>query len=209
MTSSTQGWGWRVTNVLGMGFVQQMQLAAVDAAGKAQGGVWGHSAGSQLCPACVSLWIFVSDGHRHPCSHPEENGLHEIVSPIDFLGGFSVLCHLQYLPRHPTRADDVSTCSSTPPPLILRAAVVFLQERSVTHCLHSLNAASDSRRCFGKQPMSTHCSSLYWTLSIWISQKNSCCAWSLPCWTSGSVGVQATLQQSGKFPISPASWRPG
>lgn len=87
MTSSTQGWDWRVTNVLGMGFVQQMQLAAVDAAGKAQGGVWGHSAGSQLCPACVSLWIFVSDGHRHPCSHPEENGLHEIVSPIDFLGG--------------------------------------------------------------------------------------------------------------------------
>lgn len=44
-----------------MGFVKQMQLAAVDAVGKVQGGVWGHSAGPQLCPACVSPWIFIFD----------------------------------------------------------------------------------------------------------------------------------------------------
>lgn len=48
-----------------MSFVKQMQLAAVDAVGKAQGGVWGHSAGSQLCPAWISLGVFVSDGHGH------------------------------------------------------------------------------------------------------------------------------------------------
>lgn len=45
-------------------------------------------------------------------------------------------------PICPTKADDISTCSSAPPPLLLRVAMVYHQERTVAHCLHSLNAAA-------------------------------------------------------------------